>query len=175
MIKKRSYFWKLPVIITFLLTFMVITGCSSASPDLAKINSSTDTAEADSSTDLEKIASSFQDNNMLRSNTDGVVSINVEYLGYKDNLLSFNIAMDTHSVDLDQYDLTQLSVLMDDKGNSYPPFSWDAEPGGHHRTGILTFSQSGSQDKPDILKLIISNVAEIQERTFTWENIPPNF
>ena len=195
---KRSWFWKLIVIVTVLLTFMVITGCSFSaprqtnveigdaagadssidsantdeSPDSVKNDSSADTAEFDSSADAEETNPSYVPaGNMLRSNTEGAVTIDVEYLGYKDNLVSFNIAMNTHSVELDQYDLAKLSDLTDDKGNKYTPFSWDSEPGGHHRSGILVFSSPGSQAEPGTLILIIRNIAEIQERTFSWENI----
>ncbi len=198
---KRSCFWKLIVIVTVLLTLMVITGCSLSaprqttveigdvaggdsstdsidtdkSPDSVNNDSSADTAEVDSSADAEETNPSYvPDGNMLRSNTEGAVTIDVEYLGYMDNLVSFNIAMNTHSVDLDQYDLVKLSDLMDDKGNKYTPFSWDSEPGGHHRSGILVFSNPGSQAEPDTLLLIIRNIAEIQERTFNWENISFN-
>ena len=151
MIKKRKYFWRFSVILIILVIFTTIVGCSSAST-----------------------TASLQGNDMLRSNSDGEVTIDVDYMGYNDDLLSFNIAMNTHSVDLDQYDLAQLSELTDDKGNIYTPLSWDSIPGGHHRNGILTFSQPGSESSPDTLKLVIRNIADIQERTFKWESIPVN-
>ena len=151
MIKKRKYFWRFSVILPVMVAFIIITGCSSTST-----------------------TSSLQVNDMLRSNSDGKVTIDVEYMGYNENLLSFNITMNTHSVELDQYDLAQLSELTDDKGNIYTPLSWDSKLGGHHRNGILTFSQPGSEGSPDTLELVIRNIAEIQERTFVWESIPVN-
>ena len=163
MIKNKNCFWKLAVVATVLLAFMVTTACSSKSSDQAKADTSTDSENTTSS--------SLPADNMLRSNAGGEVTIDVEYLGDKDNLLSFDITMDTHSVDLDQYDLAQLSELTDDKGNNYPPVSWDSASGGHHRTGILTFSQPGTQGEPGTLILIIRNVAGIQERMFKWENL----
>ncbi|HEY4515345.1 MAG TPA: hypothetical protein VJJ22_04330 [Candidatus Paceibacterota bacterium] len=53
----------------------------------------------------------------------------------------FDVAMDTHSVELDQ-DMVKVSVLVDDNGKEYKPLRWEgAEVGGHHREGVLTFSQ----------------------------------
>ncbi len=150
----RNYFWKVTLIISILLTVILIVSCSSVPPDSLKEGSSIVLAD-----------------NMLRSNTGGNVTIDVKYLGYKDNLLIFEIKMDTHSVDLDQYDLTQLTELRDDKGNKYSLVSWDSESGGHHRNGKVTFSQLGSQSEVGTLELIIQNVGGIQERTFRWETI----
>lgn len=175
MTKDRICFWKLAAIVTVLLAFMVTTACSSKFPGQTSVDTSADTVKADTSTDSENTtSSSLPANNMLRSNTDGEVTIDVKYLGYKDNLLSFDIIMDTHLGDLDQYDLAKLSELTDDKGNKYPPVSWDSAPGGHHRTGILTFSQPGTKGEPGTLILIIRNVAGIQERMFKWENLSSN-
>ena len=85
----KNYFWKVTLIISILLIVILIISCSSVPPASLKEGSSLGL-----------------DDNMLRSNTGGNVAIDVKYLGYKDNLLTFNIAMNTHSVDLDQYDLT---------------------------------------------------------------------
>ena len=75
--------------------------------------------------------------------------------------------MNTHSVDLDGYDLGKLSLLRDDKGNQYLPVSWNSQPGGHHREGVLTF-QSPDADF-QFLDLIIQNTAGVGERAFRWE------
>ncbi|MCL5070611.1 MAG: hypothetical protein M1308_06915 [Actinobacteria bacterium] len=147
---------------------------SDTTTDTANPETSTETSTGTSSDSENTTSSSLPDSDMLRSNSDGEVTIDVKYLGYKDNLLSFDIAMDTHSVDLDQYDLAKLSELTDDKGNKYPVVSWDSAPGGHHRTGKLTFSQPDTQDKPGTLILIIRNVAGIAERMFKWENLTSN-
>ena len=144
MIKKKSSFCKLAAVaIVLLFSIIIFSGCQRSSKQPGT----------------------------LITNSDGEVSVGVQYLGYKDNSVSFNIAMDTHSVNLDNYDLAELSELTDDKGYDYAIVSWDSKPGGHHRDGILTFSKSGSQGRPDTLILVIRNIAEIEERTFIWENI----
>ena len=76
----------------------------------------------------------------------------------------FQISIDTHSVDLD-FDLTEISALYDDLGNSYKPVKWDgSEPGGHHRSGVLKFSAIGNKAKS--IKLVIIDSAK---REFMWD------
>ncbi len=79
--------------------------------------------------------------------------------------------MNTHSVDLDQYDLGELAVLRDDAGNEYHPISWDSPPGGHHRRGALTFPlpDSLSQGEARYLEIVIQDIAGIEQRVLKWE------
>ena len=83
------------------------------------------------------------------------------------NILEFKIILSTHSVVLD-HDMTQVSVLLDDVGNSYIPIAWEgAEPGGHHREGVLKFNPITLE--PTTLTLKIKGIGGIQERTFQWQ------
>lgn len=76
------------------------------------------------------------------------------------------IRLNTHSGQLDK-DLMAVSVLKDEMGKTYQPTGWDGSPpGGHHRSGILTFPEL-SQDSGSIT-LIIKGVAGVPERSFTW-------
>lgn len=79
---------------------------------------------------------------------------------------SFEIVMDTHAVDLDSYDLTQLATLRTDQGQTAQPTGWDAPKGGHHREGTLTFPAIAPDTRT--VDLIIRNVADVPERTLTW-------
>lgn len=88
---------------------------------------------------------------------------NVEFQVTPLSATEFQIAMNTHSVDLD-FDLAKISMLYDDIGNGYKPLKWDgSEPGGHHRNGILTFPKISSNAKS--IKLIITDSAK---REFSW-------
>ena len=49
------------------------------------------------------------------------------------------IEMDTHSVDLDGFDLKELARVRLDSGPWIDPTAWDAPKGGHHRAGRLSF------------------------------------
>lgn len=108
---------------------------------------------------------------LTQSNTGGSVTIAVEWIEAGDNSLAFNVDLNTHSVDLDQYDLKELAVLRDDAGNEYRPLSWDSAPGGHHRRGTLTFTLPGSvsQGETKYIEILIRDVAGIEERVLKWE------
>ena len=86
----------------------------------------------------------------------------------------FRVVMNTHAVDLDQYDLRALAVLRTDQGTDMRPSAWDAPKGGHHREGTLTFPAQGPDGKnllgPNVreITLIIRDVAGVPERTFRW-------
>ena len=69
------------------------------------------------------------------------------------SIWDFEIVLDTHEGSLDQ-DLTQLAVLLDDKGREYKPVKWDGDPpGGHHRTGVLQFKTPDSDTQSITLKI----------------------
>lgn len=110
-------------------------------------------------------------NGLVQSNTGGSVTIDVEWIKREGDFLIFNVTMDTHSVDLDQYDLGKLAMLRDDADNKYYPVSWDAAPGGHHREGRLTFPlpDSVSQGKAKYVEITIRDVAGIEARVLKWE------
>ena len=86
----------------------------------------------------------------------------------------FDVAMDTHSVDLDGYDLKELAVLRNGEGKEVRPSGWDAPKGGHHREGILSFPEKAPGGSPIIgpgtreIELIIRDVAGVPERKFEW-------
>ena len=88
---------------------------------------------------------------------------NVEFKVTPLSTSEFQIAMDTHSVDLD-FDLTKISILYDNLGNEYKPIKWEgSEPGGHHRSGVLKFSSLNKNAKS--IKLVINDSAT---REFKW-------
>lgn len=110
-------------------------------------------------------------NGLVQSNSGGAVTIDVEWLGERSGSLAFDVAMNTHSVDLDQYDLGELAVLRDDEGNQYRPTLWRSGPGGHHRKGTLTFPLPDSlgSGKAKYLEMVIRGVAGVKERVLRWE------
>ncbi|MBI4674548.1 MAG: hypothetical protein HY741_23125 [Chloroflexi bacterium] len=81
--------------------------------------------------------------------------------------LEFEIAMNTHSVDLDA-DMTKSAVLSDDAGNEYTPTAWDGPSGGgHHRSGTLKFPALKGNTKA--VTLFVKNIAGVPERVFKWQ------
>lgn len=80
------------------------------------------------------------------------------------------IAMNTHSVELDT-DMLQAAVLRDDAGNEYKPQTWDGPgAGGHHRAGKLTFAPLPADART--LTFVLKNVAQVPERIFIWKLEP---
>ena len=85
----------------------------------------------------------------------------------------FNVVMDTHAVDLDSYDLSQLAVLKVD-GREVQPVGWDAPKGGHHRQGTLSFPATAADgtalvgSETRAITLIIRDIAGVPKRVFQW-------
>ena len=81
--------------------------------------------------------------------------------------LRFQIAFDTHSVDLDSYDLKSLTVLRDGAANIYHPTSVESKGSGHHRQATVTFAKLRKSVKR--IELVINGVAGVKERVFRWD------
>jgi hypothetical protein len=110
---------------------------------------------------------------MTRTSEGGQVTIKVTWQGRNAGPV-FKVEMDTHSIDLDSYDLRQLAVLRTDQGQEMQPNGWNAPAGGHHRTGTLTFPATTASGTPVIgpnthtIEVMIRNVSSIPERSFQW-------
>ena len=85
----------------------------------------------------------------------------------------FTVVMDTHSIDLDGFDLQKLALLRTDSGVEVAPVAWDAGPGGHHREGKLRFPAT-VDGRPLLgesvrgIAVIVRDVAS-PERSFEWK------
>ncbi len=148
--------------LVMLMVVLVTVGCSKGFTSAGKsLPSPAATAAA---------SSGGPTNGAVQSSDGGNVTIDVEWLGRDGDRLSFSVAMNTHSVDLDEYDLGELAVLRDDHGNEYRPESWDSAPGGHHRRGTLTFDAPNSVDSGEaaVVEMVIRDVADVGERVLTW-------
>jgi hypothetical protein len=96
----------------------------------------------------------------------GGVTVKVSYLAQTEHESRFSVVLDTHSVNLDTYDLKALSVLRDDTGLSMQPTGVENKGGGHHREITLTFPRPSVDRK--WLELVIKDIARVKERTFRW-------
>jgi len=105
---------------------------------------------------------------ITRSNSGGGVTVNVTYPhSQKPGEARFDVVLDTHSVSLDGYDLTELSLLRDGSGTTYKPSRVENKGSGHHRETAVVFPVDFSSVKR--LELVIRDIAGIKERTFLWE------
>jgi hypothetical protein len=115
----------------------------------------------------------------------GNVEIQVLYLNpiqkIDNEKLIFQIALNTHSVDLSNYDITKKVVLEDSSGRTIKDgFYWEPVHGNqsHHLMGILVVPikakgqrnkfPSGS-DNTDWIKLTIKGIPQIEIREFLWD------
>lgn len=79
----------------------------------------------------------------------------------------FEIAMNTHSVDLSA-DMLKSVLLRDDAGKEYAPIKWDGpDGGGHHRSGRIEFPALPGNVRS--VTLIVKNIAGVPERDFKWD------
>lgn len=80
----------------------------------------------------------------------------------------FDVVLDTHTRPLDE-DLVAATALLDEKGHSTRPVSWQGDPpGGHHRKGILKFAAPAGN--PTTFELQMKGVGGANLRTFRWES-----
>ena len=85
---------------------------------------------------------------LTRTHAGGGVTAKATYLnpgGTEDT--RFEISLDTHSVDLDSYDLKSLSSLRDDAGKVFRPSKVENKGSGHHRQFVLVFPKAGSGEQ----------------------------
>ena len=110
---------------------------------------------------------------VTQTNEGGQVTVSATWNGAVAGPI-FQIALNTHSVDLDGIDLVKVAVLRTDQGQEVHPSSWDAPKGGHHRSGTLTFPAQAPDGQAVLgtnvrsFDLVIRDVAGVPERVFTW-------
>ena len=105
--------------------------------------------------------------NTPQANSGGGVTAKVTYLnqGAADEP-RFQVVLDTHSVNLDAYDLKSIAVLRDDTGKAYASTGVESKGSGHHREAIVSFSKLSPDAKR--VELVIKDVAGVKERVFRW-------
>lgn len=104
--------------------------------------------------------------------SQGAVSVLITpiNLSRPSNSVSFDVALNTHSVELNM-NLADLATLTSDSGLELPAASWDAPLGGHHATGTLTFetgsAESAALEQSTEIILVIRDL-DAPERVFVW-------
>ena len=102
----------------------------------------------------------------IQTASGGGVTVRVTYLTQTEHESQFSVVLDTHSVNLDAYDLKSLSILRADTGIVLQPTAIENKGSGHHREVILTFPRPSTRRK--WLELVIKDIAGEKERTFRW-------
>ncbi len=80
----------------------------------------------------------------------------------------FDVALDTHSVDLDQYKFDRLILLRDDTGKEYHPDIVSSSGSGHHREATLEFKDADISGAKYV-EVVVEGVAGVEERVFKFE------
>lgn len=98
----------------------------------------------------------------------GAVTVIASWLA--DPTPTARVTLDTHSVDLDGFDLVQLARVRLDGGAWVPATTWDAPKGGHHRSGTVGFGalDPRSFDLARVIELEVRDVA-VPSHLLRWE------
>ena len=105
--------------------------------------------------------------NMTQSVAGGGVTAKVTFLNPQSaSEPRFQVVLDTHSVNLDAYDLKSIAVLRDDTGKSYVPTAAENKGSGHHREATITFPKLSPGAKR--IEMVVKDVAGVKERVFAW-------
>lgn len=81
---------------------------------------------------------------------------------------AFRLTLNTHSVDLDRYDIQKLSFLQIDGGISQPAVKWVPSGAGHHLQGVLSFAEELPDGKHQV-QLVVRDIDDVKERIFEWQ------
>jgi len=106
---------------------------------------------------------SLEQESFARKSSESTVSIDLEPHQYENGVLDIDIYLNTHSVEMSQFDLKkQVKLVINDK--EYYPVEAPLLS-GHHNSGTLRFE---IPEKPDTHKIIITGIPDIEERVFEW-------
>jgi hypothetical protein len=102
-----------------------------------------------------------------QTQSGGGVTVKVTYLAQTDHESKFSVVLDTHSVNLDAYELKALSLMRDDTGLAMQATGAESKGSGHHREVVLIFPRPSLDRK--WLELVIKDIAGVKELTFRWD------
>ena len=93
----------------------------------------------------------------------GNAQIDLTPTGFENGQFKFDVKVNTHSVELSQYDLARITTLEYDGKKIYPMSCPKLE--GHHSSGIILFNVGQHLSK---FKITIVGMPSEEERTFEW-------
>lgn len=152
-----------------LIPGFILSACSLIQQPDAVVATDKESGEAESSQAGQQPGSP----ELKKTDTQGAIVVDVVPINLADpgEELIFEVSMNTHSIDLSM-DLAELSSLSTDSGKTVQATLWDAERGGHHVSGRLSFPASVNGEPllegATLLTLKIVDV-DSPQRIFTWE------
>jgi hypothetical protein len=105
----------------------------------------------------------------IQRSEGGMVTVEAAWAGPSAGA-SFDVRLDTHSVDLDALDLSN-AILRNDRGETLTAEPWTAPMGGHHREGALAFAGNVAAffAGATSVDMILSGVGDLPQRTLHWQ------
>ena len=82
----------------------------------------------------------------------------------------FEVELDTHSADLDQYKLEEVAILRNDSGKEFKAVQLSAAGSGHHKEAVLEFKDADISTAKSV-ELVFKGVAGVDERVFSFETV----
>ena len=105
---------------------------------------------------------------LTRAHSGGGVTVKATYLNpHSPGDVRFQVSLETHSVDLDEYDLKSLSLLRDETGKAYQPTKVENKGSGHHKQITVIFPKVSPETR--WLELVIKDIAGVKEHSLRWE------
>jgi len=95
--------------------------------------------------------------------SESSVSIDLTPKNFDGKNLVIAINVNTHTVELSQFDLKELTLL-ETEGKTFSPIT-APQLTGHHSSGELTF---GLDKKPKEFTVVIKNIPDVPLRIFSW-------
>lgn len=165
--------WIVPILLVFSLLLTACAGGAAASPAGSPPNTA-QAAPANTEAAVHPDFTPAPSDDLKRTDGQGMVTVEVTPLNLSDSAdavtLDFDVAMNTHSIDLSM-DIAQLATLTTDTGVSEQATKWEATPGGHHVSGKLIFPATkdgkGVLEGASKLTLTIANL-DAPSRVFEW-------
>ncbi len=112
----------------------------------------------------ENLANSGDEMKSTGSTGSGDVAIDIKPKEFKDGKFILEISLNTHSVDMNNFDLTKM-IILKFEGKEFAPISVPVL-GGHHNSGELVFELD---NKPESFSIEIIGIPAVDKRVFSWE------
>lgn len=156
--KKKNYAMVIFLVVV-VLGLVIISGCSNSNN--AKTNNNN--INAINSNNKNALPPAFK--TISTGSTDtGDTLVDLTPKGMENGKFVVDVSINTHSVDLSQFDLMRITDLGYD-GKTIKPVS-APELSGHHNSGTLVFD-TGKEIKS--FKIMIKGIPAVDERVFEWE------
>ncbi len=104
-----------------------------------------------------------------QTNNEGTMTVIVTPKRAAAGSWEFEVQIDNHVQEVSQ-DMVAVSSIITPAGVTFAPSAWQGDPpGGHHRTGTLTFDSLPARTTS--FTLTIRELGGVATHTFTWDNL----